>query len=124
MPTDPAILRSIASPSQPGPGAAHPGAPGGIPGAPGGEADKPKEPASLADACSDASESVGAASDALDELVAQAEVDDSIDPKVEKLLIKCADGLAKVKEDLETAGTKLSEAKDKRDKLATDGPGD
>lgn len=122
MPHDPAILSRIAAPphgSAPPPPSGHaagqkpPDKPGGAAG------DAPAaEPVALHDSAKATSEAFGSFKSAIDELISQVELSDTVDPKVEKLLVKCADVAEKLGEDLESAAEMLAAAREEHDELS------
>lgn len=121
MPHDPAILSRIAAPphgSAPPPPSGH-AAGQKPPDKPGGGGDAPAaEPVAMHDSAKAATEAFGSFKSAIDDLMSQVELSDTVDPKVEKLLAKCADVAEKLGEDLESAAEMLAAAREEHDELS------
>lgn len=113
---DASILRTIAANPSPTPGAA-PAAPGKD--AP-GEKPPVSEPVALADAGTAASDGLKNALGTLEDLMAQVEVAESVDPKIEKLVAKAIDFATKASQALSEAAEALGSARDEHDDLVDD----
>lgn len=116
---EPSILRTIAANPSPTPGA--PAAPVSKDGAP-GEKPAVSEPVALADASTAACDGLGNALGSLEDLMAQAEVSESIDPKIEKLIAKAIDLATQAKEAADEAAEALGSARDEHRELVDDDP--
>lgn len=122
MAQNPAILRSIAANP-----AAYPDSPASpvqrVPDAGGAPTEEPAaaEPIALHDAATTAKAQVEAARAALEDLQAQAEMADMIDPAAEKAIASAAEEIAAIDDDLAECVDKLAEARKEHEELMGDG---
>lgn len=130
----PHVLKSLVSPPPAYPGSApnpvNPMAAGGAAhghGAPGahGGGDAPKsEPASLHDASLDVQAKIKAARAALEDLVAQAQMGESIDPSVEKTISAAADSLGEIDDSVNEIVESLGGSRQDHEDMVTGGSDD
>lgn len=102
---DPQILRSIANPGAPVAGAPVP--PSDVPPA---APPQQSEPAVLCELAQKADAAVKAAREALDELTAQAEMSEMIDPSIEKVIVAAAESIAEIDDGIGEACEALEES--------------
>lgn len=131
---DPAHLRSMLSApppafggAQPNHGAAHGGAAGAPGAAPHQQQEAPQaEPVALHDAAVKAQEACAAARAALEELSAQAEMAETIDPSVEKAIATCSDSMGECDDGMQEVVANLLTAREDHEAATAvdDGAGD
>lgn len=123
MAYDPNVLRTLVSPPPTYPGSpANPVNPMGHGGqqgpAPAGDAPK-AEPVALHEAGITAQKAIKAAREALEDLSAQAEMGETIDPSVEKTISAAADSIAELDETMDEITEKLGDARQDHEDMVT-----